>query len=136
MSSNTLEYRTIVQCNSELVTALKNDLNLLSSELSAASLITGENATALTNQATDVTCRAGQLVGSIKDKIKLDSDNYRSFVRVLKQREDDHKEILKILDEKYAELGESVFASKIGTVMQEIFFLAFMCRKAHQSSVW
>ena len=112
-NNNSREYRTFLQCTSELVTALKNDLNLLSGELSAASLITGDNATALTNQATDVTCRVGQLVGWIKDKVKLDSDNYRSFVRVLKQREDDHKEILKILDEKYAELGESVFASKV-----------------------
>ena len=106
MSSNTREYRTIVQCTTELVTALKNDLNPLSCELSAASLITGENATALTNQATDVTYRAGQLVGWIRDKVSLDTENYYSFVQVLKRRENDHKDILKILDGKYAELGE------------------------------
>ena len=49
MSSNcnTREYRTIVQCASELVTALKNDLDTLIDELSAASLITTGNAVEL-----------------------------------------------------------------------------------------
>ena len=68
MSSNTPEYRTIVQCIPGLVIALKNDLTAISGELSADSLITCENATALTNQATDVTHRADQLAGLIRDK--------------------------------------------------------------------
>ena len=62
----------------------------------------------------------------------LDSDNYHSFVRVLKQREDDHKDILKILYEKYTELGESVHEYDIYTTqnfcMDKNFTqLAFRC---------
>lgn len=103
--SNTPEYRTIIQCTPELTTALKNDLVSLSGELLAAGLISDDNSAAIRNPFVDASQRASQLVGFIRNRISLDTANYHSFIRILKQREDDHKEILQILYKKYGEFG-------------------------------
>ena len=95
--SNTPEYRTIIQCTPELTTALKNDLVSLSGELLSAGLIADDNAAALCNQFISVAHRAAQLVGFVRNRVSLDTANYHSFIRVLKQREDDHQDILQIL---------------------------------------
>ena len=103
--SNTPEYRTIIQCTPELTTALKSDLILLSGELLAAGLIADDNSAALRNQFVSETHRAAQLVGFLRNRVSLDTANYHSFIRVLKQRQHDHKDILQILYKKYRELG-------------------------------
>ena len=103
--SNTPEYRTIIQCTPELTTALKSDLVSLSGELLAVGLIADDNAAALRNQFIDVAHRAAQLVGFVRNRVSLDTANYYSFIQVLKQRQDEHKEILQILYRKYRELG-------------------------------
>ena len=105
---NSPEYRTIVQCTPDLVTALRNDLVPLSGEFLEAGLITDDNAAALRNQFIINADRAAQLVEFVRDRVLLDPKNYVSFIQVLKQRQDDHKDILEILDKKYKECGESV----------------------------
>ena len=104
-NSNSPEYRTIIQCTPDLTTALKNDLVPLSGELLAAGLIADDNAAALTNQFIGVAHRAAQLMGFVRNRVSLDTKNYLSFIQVLQQRQDNHKDILEILDKKYKELG-------------------------------
>lgn len=104
-NSNSPEYRTIIQCTPELTTALKNDLDPLSGELLAAGLIADDNAAALTNQFLGVANRAAQLMGFVRNRVSLDTNNYLSFIEVLQLRQDDHKNILEILGKKYSELG-------------------------------
>ena len=105
---NTPEYRTIVQCTPELTAAVKDDLTSLSGELLAAGLIAEDNAANLGNQFIDKAQRAARLLEYVRNRVSLDPDNYHSFVRLLEKRRDDHKDILKILDEKFRELGESL----------------------------
>ena len=107
-NGNSPEYRTIIQCTSELTTALKNDLVTLAGELLAAGLIADDNAAALTNQFIGAAHRAAQLMGFVRNRVSLDTNNYLAFIQVLQQRQDDHKNILEILDRKYRELGKSV----------------------------
>ena len=104
-NSNSPEYRTIIQCTPELTTALKNDLVSLSGELLAAGLIADDNAAALNNQFFGAAHRAAELVGFVRNRVMLDTNNYLSFIKVLQSRQDDHKNILEILDKKYRELG-------------------------------
>ena len=96
---NTPEYRTIIQCTPELTAAVKDDLTSLSGELLAAGLIAEDNAGKAE--------RAARLVEYVRNRVSLDPGNYHSFIQVLEKRKDDHKNILKILDEKFRELGES-----------------------------
>lgn len=111
---NSPEHRTIVQCTPHLTKALKIHLELvtLSGELHAAGLIAEDNATALASHFINPAERAAQLVGLVRNKISLNIENYHSFIKVLKQRQDAHKDILKILVEKYEEIimndGESI----------------------------
>ena len=102
------EYPTIIQCTPELTMDLKDDLITLSGELLADGLIADDNAAALNNQHLGARHRAAQLMGFMRNKVSLDNKIYHSFIRVLKHRQDDHKNILEILDRQYKELGKSV----------------------------
>ena len=104
-NSNSPEFRTIIQCTPELTTALKNDLVSLSGELLAAGLIADDNAATLNNQFVGAAHRAAELVGFMRNRVMLDTNNYLSFIKVLQLRQDDHKSILEILGIKYRELG-------------------------------
>ena len=102
------ECRTIFECIPELTVALKNDVIPLSGELLTAGLIDIDNDNALKDQFIGKEERAAQLTGFVIDRVSQDPKNYVSFIQVLKQRQDDHKDILEILDKKYKEYGESV----------------------------
>lgn len=106
-NQNSPEYKTIIQCTPNLTTAVKDDLPSLSGELLAAGLIADDNQAALNNQFVDKAHRAAQLVGFVRNRVSLDTDNYHSFIRLLETRKDEHREILKILGEKFRELSES-----------------------------
>ena len=105
--ANSPEYTTLVQCGSELRDALKNDLDALSTDLHAAGLISSDNADAASNSGVPTAVRAGDLMGIVRNKVKLDTSNYANFIQVLMKRQSDHKAILKILEQKYRSLGES-----------------------------
>ena len=104
-NSNSPEFRTIIQCTPELTTTLKNDLVSLSGELLAAGLIADDNAAALNNQFVGAAHRVAELVGFVRNRVMLDTNNYLSFIKVLQLRQDNHKNILEILGIKYRELG-------------------------------
>lgn len=103
---NSPEYKAIIQCSPDLTTAVKDDLTLLSEELLAAGLIAENNVAGLQNQFIGRDERAVQLVGYVRNRVSLNTDNYHSFVGVLEKRKDIHKDILKTLDKKFRELGE------------------------------
>ena len=107
---NSPEYRTITKCSPDLANAVQGDLALLSGELSAAGLIAQSNAASLQNQFIDPAQRAAQLVVYVLNGVSLNTDNYHSFIGVLEKRKNVYKpyeNILKILDKKFRELGES-----------------------------
>lgn len=106
--ANSPEYLTLVQCGPELNDAFRGDLNALSTELHAAGLISSDNADGARNPVVPAAHRASELVGFVRNRVKLDTSNYSIFIQVLMKRESDHKAILKILNEKYQSLGELI----------------------------
>ena len=99
------ELRTIIECTPVLVNALKDDLLPLSGELLAVGLINSDNEAALRNQHHNPGDRAANLAQFIRNRVEMDSGSYAVFIDTLKKRETDHKSLLKILDEKFNELG-------------------------------
>ena len=127
--SNTPEYRTIIQCTPELTAALKGDLVSLSGELLAGGLISEDNDIALCNQFVSEANRAAQLVGFVRNRVSLDTANYHSFIRVLKHREDEHRDILQILYKKYRELGACI-KKIMGRVTYSIYmYMSIICER-------
>ena len=106
MASNSCEYCTIIQCTPDLLTAVKPNICLLSADLLGVGLITSDNYDQVTNVSFDVAARASQLLNCIRTKVILDARNFHIFLNVLSRRSGDYREILSILREKYAALGE------------------------------
>ena len=121
MAANSPEYRTIIKLTSELTKAFKNDLVSLSDEFLSEGFITDNNADDLRNERNGAQGRAASLVSWIRDKIRLEPErNYRTFIDVLKQRLDDHKSILRRLDEKYKELGKLSLHGSLCTLVSYV----------------
>ena len=99
----------MIQCTPHLIAAVKDNLTLFSGELLATGLITEDNQAALNNQFVDKAHWASQLVEFVRSRVSLDTGNYHSFIQILETRKDDHKKILKILDEEFS---ENVFSDK------------------------
>ena len=95
------ELRTIIECTPDIVNALKDDLLPLSGELLAVGLINSDNEAALRNQHHNPGDRAANLAQFIRNRVEIDSGNYAIFIDTLKNRETDHKSLLKIFDEKF-----------------------------------
>ena len=106
MATNCPEYQTIVQCTSDLLTAMKPTIHSLSGDLLQAGLITSDNYGLVTNVALDGADRASQLLSFIRNKISLDKNNYYIFIHILSRRSTDYREIISILHKKYMALGE------------------------------
>ena len=107
---NSPEYRAIKKCSPDLANAVQDDLAPLSGELSAAGLITKNNAANLQNEFIGAAERAAKLVGYLLNGVSLNTGEYHSFVGVLENRKDDYKRYentLEILDKNFRELGES-----------------------------
>ena len=106
--ANSVEYRTIIRCIGELKNALIDDLDTISSELLAAGLISDDSETALRNMGISSASRVGDLVQYVRNKVKLEPELYDVFIQTLMKRKADHKSILKILNQKYKELGKLI----------------------------
>ena len=104
--ANTREYLTILYCTSLLVTAVEDNILVLSSELLAEGLITPVNYGTLRNLVVDKTERATKLVEFIRNKILLNSKNYYSFIKILEKERENYRDILFILNEKLCDKGE------------------------------
>lgn len=99
--TSTREYLTILHCTPLLVTAVKDDVVVLSGELLAEGLITSVNDNALRNLMVDEAQRASKLVEFVRDKVLLNSKHYYSFIDVLNKKRSYYADILLILAEKY-----------------------------------
>ena len=108
MSTNTPEYRAMIQSTSDLTNAVKLDIGPLSEELLSQGLIAADNQAAAINQMIDVGQRASQLVSLVRTRIQLNPSNFHKFVRVLLKRASVHRDILEILDNKYKALGTHI----------------------------
>ena len=106
MGTNTPEFRTFVQCTSDLTNAFKPDVRPLSDDLLSEGFISQDNHSSLNNQMTDVAQRSSKLVSLVRTRVQLNATNFHKFISVLLKRVSDHKDILKILDEKYKSLGK------------------------------
>lgn len=86
---NTREYRHFRQLSLELATAVKDDLIYVSSKLVAQGVITPENHDEFTNFRGPILPheRAANLVNTVLNRIKVDSRNFETFVKVLKEKE-------------------------------------------------
>ena len=83
------------------MTAVKDNIAVLSDKLLAEGLITPVNYGALRNTMIDETVRASKLVEFVRNKISLNSKNYYSFINILEKEKANYRDILLILNEKY-----------------------------------
>ena len=104
--ANTREYLTILHCTSLLVTAVEDNIVVLSSKMLAEGLINPVNYGALRNLVIDKTERATKLVEFVRNKIFLNSKNYYSFIKILEKEKENYRDILLILNEKLCDEGE------------------------------
>ena len=95
----------MIKCGPELSNAVKNDISNLSEELLSKGLITSENRDSLNNAMISVGHRASELVSMIRTRVELDARNFHYFIETLMMRIDDHRDILRILDEGYKSNG-------------------------------
>ena len=102
--ANTPKLRTLIKCTPQLKDAVQDDLDSLSGELLAANLISSDNDSHLRNPHVSAAYRAADLVAYVRTRVALAASDYHVFIEVLKKREADHKNILKILAEEYQTL--------------------------------
>ena len=95
------EYSTIVECEGLLETALKSDREI-AQFLHQQGFITTENYDVVISPRSmlSVADKAGILVEGIRDKVRLNSNNYKKFIEHLVKNETRYGDILRILDDK------------------------------------
>ena len=106
--ANSVQYRTILQCTDKLKNALKDDLDTISGELLADALISDDNEIALRNTSVPASSRVADLVQYVRTKVQIEPEKYHVFIQTLTKRKDDHQSIIKILSQKYEELGKLI----------------------------
>ena len=98
----------MIKCGPQLSNAVQLDISELSGELLSKGLITSANRSNLNNPMIGVGHRASELVSMIRTRVDLDAMNFHYFIETLLMRVDDHRDILKILDEGYKSNGMTV----------------------------
>ena len=98
------EYRTLAQHQSEMVKALAGEVDHLTDELFAKGLISGAAVMVMGSMTRALHCR--RLTELILNRIKRNPRDYDVFIDVLSQREDKHREILKVLGTSYKQFSE------------------------------
>ena len=99
----------MARCGPELSNAVKLDISELSGELISKGLITSANHDNLTNAMIRVGHRASELVSMVRTRVELDAMNFHHFIDTLMMRVDDHRDILRILDERYKSNGMTLY---------------------------
>ena len=92
------EYRTLKRYITEVRTAVKSDLTSLSGSLLSRNLISPENEANLRNQTRNQEDRAAELVSLLLEKVKLNKENYRIFIDVLRTSGDHFNDLLSKLE--------------------------------------
>ena len=91
----------MLRCTRALRTAVQPHLFALGASLVSEDLISTDNDSDLRNTMHSEPERAARLVEILQLKVKLESQNYHTFVRILDDDRDIYKDILKTLSEKY-----------------------------------
>jgi hypothetical protein len=112
------EYKTLKRYILEIRTAVKSDLTSLGGGLLSRNLISSENEAKLRNQSTSKEDRAAELVSLLLDKVKLNKENYRIFIDVLKVSGGHFNDILSILEPPEAQESGRVGSDSHQTTLQ------------------
>ena len=104
--TDTAEYRTIINCTPVLVTAVQSNLAELSSYLLRQHLITSDNDRELRNGMYLKRERAARLVELMQDKVKLNPDNYYTFIKILEKDRRYYRDILEVMKKTHDALTE------------------------------
>jgi hypothetical protein len=99
--ADTPEYKTLKKYMPQIITAIQTDLTTLSVQLLAKNLISEENASRLRNERLNQNDRAADLVSFVLNQVKLNSENYKVFISILKESGRHFDEILKLLEHAY-----------------------------------
>ena len=99
--SETPEYRTMVKCTRVLRTAVQTHLFSLGASLLSEELISTDNDSDIRNTMHSEPERAARLIEILQLQVKLEPQNFHTFLRVLDNDRDIFKDILKTLREKY-----------------------------------
>ena len=96
--TDTAEYKTIIKCTVELITAVRSNITALSGHLLSNDLITSNNDTDLR----DTTLRseldrAAKLVELVRCKVQLSPDNFHKFTKVLEGEKESYEDIIIVL---------------------------------------
>ena len=102
--SETPEYRTMVRCTRDLRTAVKAHLFSLGASLVSEELISPDNDSDIRDTSLSESERTARLIEILQLKVKLEPQNFHSFISILNSDRATYKDILKILREKYANL--------------------------------
>ena len=98
MMAESQEYKTLKRYIPEVTTAIKSNLTSLSGGLLSRDLISQENDALLRNQLKSEEDRAADLVSLVLDKVKLNKENYRIFIDILRTSGDHFKDLLSNLE--------------------------------------
>ena len=106
----TPEYRTIVECTSSLILAIKNHLSDLSAQLLERHLITAAQESQMRDKMHSPESRAATLVELIRDRVEQNSKCYQIFIEALEADQLANGDILELLKGKYESLckGEHI----------------------------
>ena len=99
--SETPEYRTMVKCTRVLRTAVQTHLFSLGASLLSEELISTDNDSDIRNTMHSEPERAARLIEILQLQVKLEPQNFHTFLSVLNNDRDIYKDILKTLKEKY-----------------------------------
>ena len=95
---HTVEFQKIKKSQEALMCAVQDNLVTLSIALSSKELITFENGEYLRNESISQSKRAAKLVTLVVNKVLQDSQNYRIFVNILKEKGAVYKEVIRQLE--------------------------------------
>ena len=110
------EYITLVNCAEKIENALKSDMREIAYYLHKHGFINQDICDEIIDPKSllSPTDKAGKLLSKIKDKAKLNPQNYHRFLDYLRQNDRMHRDIVNILDKEYKYL-EASHKGQIGT---------------------
>ncbi len=98
--SESQEYKTLKKYMPVITTAIKDDLTELSARFVSKGIISPGYAAKLRNQSKSEEDRAADLVSLLLDKVKLNKENYRIFIDILRTSGAHFSDLLSKLDQE------------------------------------
>ena len=97
------EYKTMIVLTDKLRLAVRPELISLTGSLLASRLISPDNDIELRNTTHSKVDRSAKLVALVQNKVRQNPCHYHSFVGILRENEDQYREILQLLERAYQE---------------------------------